>query len=559
MENVGSYKIKMAELLKDDAFGEFGFFIRGVSNMRGSIIRKCSLSLVLVIILAGLFSIIPSCGGGGGGGSSDLAPPFIGAELDSFPTGSVPPGLIPSGFNSMAFVYVIDVNSGVPITDAAVTMNGMSLMYSNADQDYEGNIVVNPGGSVTLNVAVRGKTYTVSDNQFTSYPIISSPTAGTTWSGGNYNTVTWSATANGQFREFYGLGVLDATDPSNLIWPEDNFVREVPIGTSIYGIPANSLTSGSRHVIVGITSVVPISSAAVGSAIYISGYNYVQINVDNWGSHWTAQTSGTTAPLTGVAWSGTTFVAAGLSGFNGIVLTSSDGIAWTSQDVGTAGSLFDVIWSGTQFIAVGDGGVIISSPDGLTWTSRTSGTGSTLYGIAWSGTQFVAVGQGGTSAIILTSPDGITWTSRTSGISSDLYGITWSGTQFVAVGTGTILTSPDGITWTSRTVGTIYGLYGVVWSGKQFVVVGEMGRIFTSPDGITWTPQTSGASSILNSVIWTGTHFIAVGYGGEIFTSSDGVTWLPQTSGTIEFLYGVTWSGTQLVIVGGGGTILTSP
>jgi len=42
--------------------------------MRSSIIRKYSLPLVLVIILAGLFSIMPSCGGGGGGSSPGSAP-----------------------------------------------------------------------------------------------------------------------------------------------------------------------------------------------------------------------------------------------------------------------------------------------------------------------------------------------------------------------------------------------------------------------------------------------------------------------------------------------------
>ena len=36
--------------------------------MRSSILRKYSLPLILVIILAGLFSIMPSCGGGSGGG-----------------------------------------------------------------------------------------------------------------------------------------------------------------------------------------------------------------------------------------------------------------------------------------------------------------------------------------------------------------------------------------------------------------------------------------------------------------------------------------------------------
>ena len=56
-------------------------------------------SLVVLLLLA-------ACGGGGGGGETPLPPsptgsPFIAAELDSFPTGSVP-----TGFNRGASVAV---------------------------------------------------------------------------------------------------------------------------------------------------------------------------------------------------------------------------------------------------------------------------------------------------------------------------------------------------------------------------------------------------------------------------------------------------------------------
>jgi len=56
-------------------------------------------SLVVLLLLA-------ACGGGGGGGEtppqpSPTGPPFIAAELDSFPTGSVP-----TGFNRGASVAV---------------------------------------------------------------------------------------------------------------------------------------------------------------------------------------------------------------------------------------------------------------------------------------------------------------------------------------------------------------------------------------------------------------------------------------------------------------------
>ena len=388
-------------------------------------------SLVVLLLLA-------ACGGGGGGGEtppqpSPTGPPFIAAELDSFPTGSVP-----TGFNRGATVAVLDDSTGASITTATVVMNGVTLTYDATNQDYEGNVVVAPGGAVTLSVAVGGSTYTASTFQMTSYPTISAPASGATWDSSIANIVTWSGgapTANA----IYGLGVLDAADPNTLIWPLDQSLQGVPIGTTSSSIPAFSVTAGNRLVIVGIArSGVAIPNAASGSSLVVVGANYVPITV--LGMPVTSRTSGTTQNLFGVAWSGTQFVAVGDSG---IILTSPNGIAWTSRTSGTTQSLNGVAWSGTQFVAVGISGIIVTSPDGIVWTTRTSGTGLPLDGVNWSGTQFVAVGGGGADGIILTSLDGITWTRQASGTTNRLFGVVWSGTQSVIVGAnGTILTSP---------------------------------------------------------------------------------------------------------------------
>jgi hypothetical protein len=505
--------------------------------MRIKYIMLLGISLALSIPLFG-------CGGGGGGGgSTPPPPPLIQALLFSFPTGSVPPAQFAN-----ALASVTDSSTGANITNASVTMNGVTLIYNGAPthQEYEGNVTVMPGGSVTLRVTVGGNTYTASGTQFSSYPTISAPVSGAAWSASSANTVTWSGGAP-LTNAVYLLGVLDATDLNG----STAYFQALAINVNSFPIPANSLTAGSRVVIVGITTPVSIPNAAANSALVFGGFNYVPITV----MQWTARTFGA-GVLESVIWSGTQFVAVGLVGFNGIIFTSPDGVTWTSQTASNASSLFGVTWSGTQFVAVGDGGTILTSPDGVTWTKQTSGTGNRLSGITWSGTQFVAVGDGGA---ILTSPDGVTWTARTSGISNPLYSITWSGTQFVAIGLGgAILTSPDGITWTQRTSGTVNALYGVTWSGTQFVTVGDGGTILTSPDGMTWTTRTSGISNPLYSIAWSGTNFVAVGNGGGILTSPEGVTWTTQTSGTVFNLYSVTWSGTQFVAVGDS-TILTSP
>jgi len=341
-------------------------------------------SLVVLLLLA-------ACGGGGGGGETPLPPsptgsPFIAAELDSFPTGSVP-----TGFNRGAWVAVLDDSTGASITTATVVMNGVTLTYDATNQDYEGNVVVAPGGAVTLSVAVGGSTYTASTTQFTSYPTISAPASGATWDSSIANIVTWSGgapTANA----IYGLGVLDAADPNTLIWPLDQSLQGVPIGTTSSSIPASSITAGNRLVIVGIGKfAVAIPNAAAGSSLFVAGFNFVPITV-------LGIASGTTQSLNGVAWSGTQFVAVGISG---IILTSPNGIAWTTRTSGTGLPLDGVNWSGTQFVAVGAGGIILTSPDGITWTPQASGTTNRLFGVVWSGTQSVIVGANGT---ILTFP-----------------------------------------------------------------------------------------------------------------------------------------------------------
>jgi Big-like domain-containing protein/putative pyrroloquinoline-quinone binding quinoprotein len=230
--------------------------------------------------------LLAACGGGGSsGGSSSMGPPaapYILASLVSFPPGAVPPGFVPPGFNTGAFVEVLDNSGSAPIANASVSINGTPLAYSAANQDYEGNLVVAPGSTVSLNVTVGGTTYTASGTQFTSYPAISAPLAGATWSSFAANLVTWSGgapTAN----SFDTLAVLDSADPNGqVIWPSGNTPLPVlSTSTTSYTINPNSITAGSRLVIVGILTAAQIPNAAPNSVLGISGFTYVPITVTN--------------------------------------------------------------------------------------------------------------------------------------------------------------------------------------------------------------------------------------------------------------------------------------
>ena len=230
---------------------------------------RVNVALFLTSFL-GLF--LNACGGGGG--STPLPqPPLIEALLFSFPTGSVPP---PNFEN--ALVSVTDSVSGANITTATVTMNGVPLTYNAAPtrQEYEGNLVINPGDPVTLVVTVGDNTFTASGTQFTSYPTISVPVSGAIWIASSANTVTWSGGTPLTNDAVYLLGVLDATDPNG---GTAYFAPGQGTNVNSFSIPAFSLTAGSRVVIVGIMKPVFIPKAATNSVLVFGGFNYVPITV----------------------------------------------------------------------------------------------------------------------------------------------------------------------------------------------------------------------------------------------------------------------------------------
>jgi outer membrane protein assembly factor BamB len=219
---------------------------------------------------------LASCGGGGGGGPPP-APPVILASLIGFPSNGAPPGAMPPGSNgnTMASVLVVDGSSGAPVSDAAVTLNGVGLAYVPAVQDYEGALSIDPGAAVSLSVTVGAASYTVAATQFSAYPTITAPARDATWYSQEPNLVAWSAVAPSS-NSVYALGVLDANGQA--VWPPDAILALPPTTTS-YTIGAGALSAGSRLVLVGVATALPIPNADASSAIVIGGFNYVPITV----------------------------------------------------------------------------------------------------------------------------------------------------------------------------------------------------------------------------------------------------------------------------------------
>ena len=234
-------------------------------------------------IVVGLAILLGACGGGGGGGgsggaSASATAPLIEASLLSFPTGGVPSGYGQAGFNSIASVWVTDRTTGSSITNATVTVNGVSLAYLVADQAYENAINVAPGEAVTFTITVGGNTYTVSSTQYSAYPTISSPASGATWSSLASNIIEWSGVAPSA-DSIYALAVTDTA--GGLVWPSGGSFLGVSSSTTSTVVNSGGLTAGNRLVIVGLEKGIDIPGAATNSILIIGGFTYSPITVTN--------------------------------------------------------------------------------------------------------------------------------------------------------------------------------------------------------------------------------------------------------------------------------------
>ncbi len=215
-----------------------------------------------------------SSGGGTGGGTAGQ--PYIIATLIAFPTGAAPPGFVDTGYNSIAEVQITNQSGGAPITTATVSVNGIALPYFTQSQEYAAELSVNPGAMVTLNVTVNGATYTASRTQFSAYPSITAPAANTNWSLQAPNLISWTGTAP-DTTSVYALGVVDPN--GNLLWPSGGSLQTAPTTQNSYAVGANSLTAGSRQVLVGIVDVQDLPGSAPGSGFLLGGFNYAPITV----------------------------------------------------------------------------------------------------------------------------------------------------------------------------------------------------------------------------------------------------------------------------------------
>ena len=280
---------------------------------------------------------------------------------------------------------------------------------------------------------------------------------------------------------------------------------------------------------------------------------------------WTAQDSGTTSDLFGVAMVSPT--EGWVVGTSATILHTTDGGAtWVPQDSGPAANIYDIsMVSPTEGWVVGALGTILHTTDGgATWVPQDSGATGYLRAV-----DFVDADNGwvtGDSGLILhTSDGGTTWTLQPSDTTENLRGIDFAdaSTGWACGYDNTILATTDGgTTWSDQPNPSISGVLLDVQAvnASEVWAVGPAGGILaTSDGGATWTSQTSATPQALYALDFVDAQTgWAVGDLGDIVATTDGgTTWTLQPSGVTEYLLGVfAVSESEAWAVGSNSTIL---
>jgi photosystem II stability/assembly factor-like uncharacterized protein len=325
-------------------------------------------------------------------------------------------------------------------------------------------------------------------------------------------------------------------------------------------------TNGVNWEVQGTVNPKDLNGVGAGNGSLVAvGYNGA-ILTSNDGLLWKDQIKGTTASLLGIDYGHGMYVAVGYDNSGsgnteGAILSSLDGETWVNQNVLTNKSDFlkSIRFINNKFIILADreggdyrfNGVLLTSSDGLAWSEQV--IDETALDIVYGNSQYVIVT---TSGKILISLDGESWSTHTTGVTQMLYSVTYGNGLYVISTAGYILTSTNGVTWNKHTAPS--GLYKVTYGNGIFVGVGMGGAIFTSQDGQTWTSRNSTVYTKLDQVKYDQQGFMAVGEAGVIVTSKDGITWTKQESPVNSTLRDIASNGNEIVAVGQEGVILRS-
>jgi hypothetical protein len=250
-----------------------------------------------------------------------------------------------------------------------------------------------------------------------------------TWTGSHFVAVGATFGTGQGSAEFSPDGEVwaEATRPPDgpavaAVWTGSQMVAAGP-GGGVFTSPDGDVWTRQASLAVGSTD--PASVAWSGSRLVAAFGGKVFTSTD--GAGWTAaaQVDGT---ITGMAWGAGQFVGVGRRlGSMGTCLaiwSSPDGVQWPARQGDSPcafygdDALSGVAWSGSRFVTAGIhhpthgdvGIVLLESADGVNWSplqiALASDQGSFSANVWWTGVGFLATWGNR----VFTSPDGVTWT-----------------------------------------------------------------------------------------------------------------------------------------------------
>lgn len=177
---------------------------------------------------------------------------------------------------SNALVSVL--NNGANVSTATVSINGTSLVYNGPNQDYEATVAVTPGASYTITVTIPGdpNTYTTTGTMFSTYPSITTPSSGFSWSILVAHTINWNqgAPTAGPPTPFNEIALLKTSNNAYL-YPSTGAPKQIPLATT-FTIPGGSISislATSANLYVGISQSITIPNAGNGGTFTMTGFS----------------------------------------------------------------------------------------------------------------------------------------------------------------------------------------------------------------------------------------------------------------------------------------------
>jgi hypothetical protein len=308
-----------------------------------------------------------------------------------------------------------------------------------------------------------------------------------------------------------------------------------------------------------------------------------QIYTSNDLNLWLPRNTNTTYALQAVAVLGNRVI---VTGENGSVFYSDDGVAYNYTNLLTSDWLVAVAASSNLAVAVGDNAAIYTSTNGAWWNREATPPpgvgGNWLRGVAYGAGNFVTVGEGG---YIATSPDGMNWTHRPlSGFTANLNAVAWVNTPggtnglaaplFRAVSDGgeSIISANNGVTWSlEKNFLTTNSLYATTGDNSTRLIAGDnelyLGTIVTNR--LLW--QTQLGVSPGTAPAWTyyaalwetnpSSMYLVGGDSGMVITNTVqgyNYNWYPVDNSSRSWLWQATVISNLYVAVGDQARIMTS-